>query len=526
MNKSLSLFYANLLLAVTMLLVITLGSTVQSLNLSWGLIATEVFLIALPALLFLRLGGVPLRSGLRLTRISLPTGMTCVALGVAMYLFGALIDGIMVQLSGLPSVAMQNELLPKTGGQMVVYFAALAIFAPLGEEVLFRGAIQGAYERRKPAAFAITITALMFAFYHFRLTGLPALLPIAFVLSYVVWRTGSIFAGMLIHFGNNAASAVQNIFYFSTGKGLAFLSLWTALAGLAVAIVLLVLISRLHPRPARAATRAAEAIPTTPNKSWLATYWPLGPAWVLYIAVSGMTVLGPLLAQPALSSEVSYGVPSLQSPVLSHYVAADKGGREVGEMSCLLTPSSVQLKLNCTGTTEAYEYSSGNSFYKDGRHTTTLAVTWDGQTFNLTSFSLKKVYDNDLEISSTVNNSMLVSSVSDGSQETALPEHSLLEYEWAWHTALLKGNSGQTFSVPFGYLMAWNESQKKSMPQVKNEVMRVYDDETLRLPRGDRVVRKVSVGNFSAWFARNDALAGLPRPVKFDDGMVVYTLGD
>ncbi len=68
------------------------------------------------------------------------------------------------------------------------------------------------------------------------------------------------------------------------------------------------------------------------------------------------------------------------------------------------------------------------------------------------------------------------------------------------------------------------ESQKKSLPQVKNEVMQVYDEETLALPQGETTVRKVSVGCLAAWYAKNDGMAGLPPPVKFDDGNVVYTL--
>ena len=251
MKKDLSLFSANLLFALTMLLVLTLGSLIQTANLSWGLIATEVFLIALPTVLFLRRQHVPLAEGLRLKPIPLLTAFICVLLGIGLYFVGAVIDGVMAQLSGMQSVPIESSMLPKTGLEMAAYFAALAIFAPLCEEILFRGVIQGAYENRKSARFAIIITALLFAFYHFRLSGLPGLLPIAFVLGYVVWRTGSVYAGMLIHFGNNGASAFQNILYFATGKGYPINFLWAALAGLVVTIVLLVLIARLHPRPPR-----------------------------------------------------------------------------------------------------------------------------------------------------------------------------------------------------------------------------------------------------------------------------------
>jgi len=37
-------------------------------------------------------------------------------------------------------------------------------------------------------------------------------------------------------------------------------------------------------------------------------------------------------------------------------------------------------------------------------------------------------------------------------------------------------------------------------------------------------VRRLTLGSQSAWYDREDARAGIPRPVKFDDGMFVYIL--
>ena len=59
---------ANLLYLVTTLLIITAGAFLQSKASSLGLIATELFLILLPALVFIRLGKLPVRATLRLHR--------------------------------------------------------------------------------------------------------------------------------------------------------------------------------------------------------------------------------------------------------------------------------------------------------------------------------------------------------------------------------------------------------------------------------------------------------------------------
>ena len=100
MRKTLSLLGANVLFLLTMLLVITLGSTMQLFNLSLGLIATEVLLIALPTLLLLRARKVPLKAGLRLTPIPVLTALLCVLLGFATFMFSLLIEAVIVRISG------------------------------------------------------------------------------------------------------------------------------------------------------------------------------------------------------------------------------------------------------------------------------------------------------------------------------------------------------------------------------------------------------------------------------------------
>jgi membrane protease YdiL (CAAX protease family) len=526
MRKSLSLFSANLLFMITMLLVIAIGSLIQSVSLSWGLIATECILIAFPSILFLRQQRVPLREGLRLKPIPVLTGVLCVALGISAYLFGLAIEEIMAQLTGMQSVSIPSTLLPKSSPDMIVYFLALAVFAPLGEEILFRGAIQGAYEEKKSAGFAISVTAIMFAFYHFRLSGLPALLPIAFILCYVVWKTRSVLAGMLIHFGNNGASAARNIYYFTTGKALPFLSLWSALIGLLLAIVIILVIRRIHSTQA-AITHETNLGPGTSaaRKTWLLTYWPLIISGILYLSVAGLTLVQTLQARFAPSTQVSYGLPILHAPVQSHYAITNEGGQSVEDMDCTLFPAAGSLlSLDCSRTVHAFEITVGNSFYKDGNHEDSISITWDATTMELLSFSSKNKYDDGSVTASSVENGKLVSTDATGAHELALPENALIEFEWAWHVALLRANSGQSFSIPFGYLMRWDEKTNTSAPMVKNEILRVYDDEVISLPMGETTARKLTLAGGSAWFAKDDAIAGLVRPVKIDDGMLIYSL--
>lgn len=93
----------------------------------------------------------------------------------------------------------------------------IVVLAPIVEELLFRGGMQGHLLRRwKNPMWAIIIPALVFGAIH----GNPAQSFFAFilglVLGWVYYRTGSLLPGMLMHFINNGTSVL--LFHLSGGK--------------------------------------------------------------------------------------------------------------------------------------------------------------------------------------------------------------------------------------------------------------------------------------------------------------------
>ena len=93
-------------------------------------------------------------------------------------------------------------------------YLAICIFAPLVEEVVFRGAIlrvllEGSSRHWVP----IAISAVLFALVH----GNPAQMPHAFciglLLGWMYYRTGSIIPGIMLHWVNNTlAYVIYNVF--------------------------------------------------------------------------------------------------------------------------------------------------------------------------------------------------------------------------------------------------------------------------------------------------------------------------
>ncbi len=524
MKNSLSLLSANLLFLLTMLLVLTLGSAVQYLHLSLGLIATEIFLILLPALLFLRLRRVPLKAGLRLNPISLRTAIICLLLGICAYLFSALIDGLMLQLTGMPTVPVPQGSLPATLFDGLLYFIAFAISAPICEEILFRGAVQGSYENHNRLRTAIVLPALMFAFYHFRLSGLPALLPVAFILGYVAWRTQSIYATMLIHFGMNGSSALNTLAYMlAGGRVLLLVSLWSALAATLVCVVLLIVLKRTvkAPEPVDIVQDAAGGL--QPRRSWLQVYWPLLGAGLLYLGVAWATLASsPLLSKMGPAAEVSYNFPTIDHTSVSRYQITNRAGDVVGELSCMLTPQGAQFKLDCTRTIKAYQVQLGNSYYADGDHTAIWTAVWDSKTVDLLSFRFERKATDGSGFQFTIKDGELITTSPEGEDRTPVKGSTLLDYEWPWRLYLLKTELGPRFKVSHGYAMRWDEQLKKSLPTLNEELISLSPMETLTLPAGSFRAWKVSLAGQAAWYAENDPDA--PRPVQFNDGMVTYSL--
>jgi len=518
MKKSLNITSANLLYLVSMLLVIVVGSVVQMLHLSLGLIATEVFLIALPAMLFLRKAKVPFKKGLRLNRISLPVAAVSLLLGVSTYLFSVLIELVMANLTGLPSVDLSQSAMPQSTWQYVLYFVAIAISAPICEEILFRGAIQGAYEQRKSVAFAISVPALMFAFYHFRLTGLPGLLPVAFLVGYVAWCSRSIFSTMLLHFGMNASSATITILALSGSKfpDTLFGNYWFLAAGLAVTLVLLFIFIRLQPKP-----EAYEPVEDVPA-GWFKKYWTLMIAGILYTVVVGATLVAQLSGATA-NTTLNYFAPKISTPVESHYQIVNKTGDVVGEMDCRITPNGDTFNLDCEETVQPYEVNIGNSMWSDSGHSATLHVVWESSTFKLLQYSKVGTYDSGGEQKSELKDSQLVTtSFFDTYDPLPLTGDPLLEQEWAWKVNDLDGTGGPLFKTPFVYLMRWDNELKKSQPVMQHELLELKGNETITLPAGEFETWKVTLGSQSAWYALDETRG--PRPVKFDDGMLTYLL--
>ena len=100
-----------------------------------------------------------------------------------------------------------NFIIPTTTKGLATSIVFIAIIPGICEELLFRGAVLGAWEV-KGSKKAIFISSIWFMLMHGTLTGIPAQLMCGIILGIIVVSTDSLFGGMIFHTVYNAATII------------------------------------------------------------------------------------------------------------------------------------------------------------------------------------------------------------------------------------------------------------------------------------------------------------------------------
>ncbi|HUF76546.1 MAG TPA: ABC transporter permease subunit/CPBP intramembrane protease [Longimicrobiales bacterium] len=175
-----------------------------------GLFAAEWLLLFLPALLFVVLGGYDVRRTLSLRPAdgrALLAGVLLVAGALPLvWLVGWLQSFVLPipweLLEGLEELVTADSL-----ERFVWLILILALTPALCEEIVFRGVLLGGTRSLEPWRM-IVLNGLVFGAFHLSFQTAIRFLPTALLgmlIAWAVWRTGSIWVGVLMHFVNNAS---------------------------------------------------------------------------------------------------------------------------------------------------------------------------------------------------------------------------------------------------------------------------------------------------------------------------------
>lgn len=184
------------------------------------MIVAQVGLIFLPTLVFVWLTRQSAHEILKLQRLDFWSGVTCFLLGLACWpvfiLFSTLTQLLMALIS--PVSASGSTTVVNQGGAPWIAFVGVALLGPLCEELLFRGVLLSTYERRF-ARHAIWLVGILFAFLHPSLDQALGALFLGIVAGWVVFRTRSIWSGVLLHVGVNLVAALLALLLSQTVSG-------------------------------------------------------------------------------------------------------------------------------------------------------------------------------------------------------------------------------------------------------------------------------------------------------------------
>ena len=130
-----------------------------------------------------------------------------IALSIPLIVAGMIFINLCSEFIGLPDM-MQDTF--RAMSRNVFGIISIAIMAPLVEELLFRGAIQGHLLRKgmKPV-YAILIASAVFGIVHMNPIQIPFAFAIGMIFGWLYYRTGSVVPGMIGHFINNSIATIQ-----------------------------------------------------------------------------------------------------------------------------------------------------------------------------------------------------------------------------------------------------------------------------------------------------------------------------
>ncbi|RPI80662.1 MAG: CPBP family intramembrane metalloprotease [Chloroflexi bacterium] len=175
-----------------------------------AMIAAQVVLILVPALLFVWLTKLPVQETLRLHRLGLRQAVKCLLLGFISWPIFTFLGSVTTYLLALlwPEKLSATTDAVGQGISPWIIFVTISLITPICEEVFFRGMLLSVYEKHIGLR-AILPVGILFALLHLGYDQVLGAAYIGFVAGWVVYQTRSLWAGMLVHSGCNLVSGLM-----------------------------------------------------------------------------------------------------------------------------------------------------------------------------------------------------------------------------------------------------------------------------------------------------------------------------
>lgn len=200
-KKYLNVLSVNTLILILAIVFLTIGFNIQQKYEFKGQLLTEIFIVLLPALFIARTGNF--KRVLKLNKISIKNILLTILIVIFAYPIILLLNGLFMSLfSSIMEFTNISRQMINLDTSIYNYLLYYCVVPAICEEVFFRATVMNAYEIYG-SKFAIIMSALVFALFHFDIQNLMAPFLLGILFANVLNLTNSIYAAIIAHFTNN-----------------------------------------------------------------------------------------------------------------------------------------------------------------------------------------------------------------------------------------------------------------------------------------------------------------------------------
>ena len=173
----------------------------------------EFFSFIFPVILFIQVKKIDVKKLLRLNKLQIKFIFPLIIIGICTQFVGMFINNIVIfvlQLFG--NVPAKGISAPNNMLEIIILIVVIGVVPAICEEIFARGIILSTFQRRN-ITNGVIISAILFAIMHFDITNFAFPLFLGLILAYVVYRTDSVYSGMIVHFVSNALGVIILFFF-------------------------------------------------------------------------------------------------------------------------------------------------------------------------------------------------------------------------------------------------------------------------------------------------------------------------